>query len=74
MTITLSILLIPYGLFLFFWAVFSYTALFHMVKYGFKTPVTYLMLGLFSGVSLFLLIISFLFLVPVDWGREITLF
>jgi len=74
MTFSLSILLIPYFILLFVWFLFSIVAVYHMVKYGFKTFATFFSIFLYIGVSLFILVFSYLYINKIDWNVDVAVF
>lgn len=74
MIFKLSILLIPYLLFLLLWFVFSIIAVYHMMKFGFKNFTTFFATFIFVAVSLTLLIISYNFLIQIDWDISVLMF
>ncbi|MBA3047872.1 hypothetical protein KKC83_00275 [Patescibacteria group bacterium] len=74
MTFKLSILLIPYLLFLLLWLIFSLVAVYHMIKFGFKNFTTFFTTFIFVAVSLALLAVSYSFLMQIDWDTQITIF
>ncbi|MBU4375157.1 hypothetical protein KKH38_01490 [Patescibacteria group bacterium] len=74
MTFKLSILLIPYLLFLLLWLIFSLVAVYHMIKFGFKNFTTFFTTFIFAAVSLALLAVSYSFLMQIDWDTQITIF
>lgn len=74
MTFKLSILLIPYLLFLFLWLFFSLVAVYHMIKFGFKNFTTFFTTFIFVAVSLVLLVVSYNFLIQIDWDTSVSIF
>ena len=73
MVFKLSILLIPYLLFLLLWLIFSLVAVYHMMKFGFKNFTTFFTTFVFVAVSLALLIISYNFLIQIDWDISVSI-
>ena len=74
MTFSLSILLYVYLGFLVVWFGFFMTALFHMLKFGFKNFMTLFSTFIFAGVAVLMLIATSAFISQIDWSAEITLF
>ncbi|MCG2700844.1 hypothetical protein L6267_01610 [Candidatus Parcubacteria bacterium] len=74
MTFKLSILLIPYLLFLLLWLIFSLVAVYHMIKFGFKNFTTFFTTFIFVAVSLALLAVSYSFLIQIDWNASVSIF
>ncbi|MFH0923924.1 MAG: hypothetical protein V1825_04280 [Candidatus Falkowbacteria bacterium] len=74
MTFKLSILLIPYLLFLLLWLIFSLVAVYHMIKFGFKNFTTFFTTFIFVAVSLALLAVSYSFLIQIDWDTSVSMF
>ena len=74
MTFQLSIFLYIYYGFLAIWLVFILTAVYHMLKFGFKTVNTLLITVLFLLVAVSILVVSYGFISQIDWQTEISLF
>ena len=74
MVFKLSILLIPYLLFLLLWLIFSLVAVYHMIKFGFKNFTTFFTTFIFVAVSLALLVVSYNFLIQIDWDASVSIF
>ncbi len=71
MSISLSVLLYIYFTFLFFWAIFSLVALYHMIKFSFKSFTSFLSIIVYLSGSLGILAVSYFFISQIDWSREI---
>lgn len=71
MTLSLWHLLIPYGLFVLLFAVFSAMDVMHMVKFGTYTFANYLALVMFLAGTAFLLWGTAHLLTPVDWTMPV---
>jgi len=71
MTINLSILLIPYFIFLAFWLLFSLISIYHMLRYGFKGFVTPIIVVAYCALSFFILSTSAMYLYELDWNQEL---
>ena len=74
MQFQLSIFLYIYYGFLAIWLVFILTAVYHMLKFGFKTVSTLLITVLFLLVTISMLVVSYGFISQIDWQTEISLF
>ena len=74
MTFQLTFLLYIYYGFLAIWLVFILTAVYHMLKFGFKTASTLLLTIIFLAVAAAILVTSAAFIGQIDWQTEITLF
>lgn len=74
MLITISIFLYLYFGFLAIWSVFSLVAIYHMLKFGFKSFATFATTILFICVSLFVLAGTYNYLSDIDWNKEIIIF
>ena len=71
MAITLSIFLYIYFAFLLVWLILSLVAIYHMLKFGFKSFATFSATFIFIAISIFLLAGSFKYLSEIDWQKEI---
>ncbi|MCK4554299.1 hypothetical protein KAU19_05055 [Candidatus Parcubacteria bacterium] len=74
MTFSLSLLLIPYLLFLFLWLIFSIVAVYHMMKFGFKNFTTFFTTFIFIGVAILMLMTTYDFISQIDWKEQVTIF
>jgi len=74
MTFPLYIFLILYSIFLAIWLIFGLVAIFHMFRFGLKNFTTFLTTFIFIAVSFLLLVVSYNYLSPIDWGINITIF
>lgn len=74
MTFSLSILLYLYFVFLAVWLIFSLTAIYHMVKFGFVNFTTFFATFVFIGGAIFLLAQSYNYLSLIDWGMNAVIF
>lgn len=74
MTFALLIFLYIYFVFLFIWLIFSLVAIYHMLKFGFKSFATFSATFIFIAVSVFLLLGSYKYLSEIDWQKEIIVF
>ncbi len=68
----LALLLIPYGLFLLCFFIFSFFALAHLFIFGEKNFTTFLATFLFIAGSVLVLNTSWNFLVTIDWKEPIA--
>ncbi len=71
MQIQLSIFLYIYLAFLVLWLSFSVTALYHMLKFGFKNFVSYMSVFLYLAVSLIILGASFFYISQTNWSTNL---
>ncbi len=74
MIVEFTFLLYLYFIFLFIWFLFFTTAIFHMLKYGFKNTVTIFSTVVFILISLAILATSFYFINEINWKAEFELF
>jgi len=68
----LYILLIIYLIFLLFFAFFGLFGVYHLIKFGFHSFGTFLLIFMFLGASVIILFISYQAIAPIDWLQEIT--
>lgn len=73
MTFKLSILLIPYILFIIAWFIFCIVAVYHMMKFGFKNFTTFITTFIFISVAIIMLYASFNYINKIDWQTEVTI-
>lgn len=71
MSITLSIFLFIYFMFLAVWLLFSLVGIFHMLSYGFKNIVTLASVFGYIAVSVVILAVSAGYLLNIDWSLEV---
>jgi len=74
MTFTLSILLIPYIIFLALWFVLSLVGYYHLIRFGSRHASTYIL-----GIVYFLgcvvcLQVTYLYIGDVNWSEMVTVF
>lgn len=74
MSFPISIFLYFYYAFLFIWLVFSVAMLYHMLKFGFKSPSTFFVTFGYLAVSVIIIVSSFIYISQVDWQSEISVF
>ncbi len=74
MTITLSILLIPYLLFLIMFFIFSFFNFYHILKFGFKDKISIFMISFFVILTIIILVITFIFALNINWSEKINPF
>jgi len=74
MIITLQIFLYVYLAFLVVWGVFFAVALYHMLRYSFRSMVSIMFVTMFFGVALLLLFVSLGFIQKINWQEEINFF
>jgi hypothetical protein len=73
-TIPLYILLILYAIFLLGFAFFSLFAVYHLIKFGFRSLGNFLMIFIFLGLSIVILFASWQAIVQIDWLQNIVIF
>ncbi len=73
MTFFLSIFLYIYLAFLFFWLVFCWVAIYHMLRFGFKNFTTFFTTFIFIGISIIMLAVSYNYIIEIDWDANITI-
>ncbi len=74
MSFPLYYILILYLSFLIVWAVFSFVAFYHMLKYGFRNFTTFFIIIIYILISVFLLMLSFRYLGEIDWQVNVAIF
>ncbi len=73
MSFPLYYLLFIYLALIFIWLFFCVVALYHMLKYGYKTVSTYLATAIFLIISASMLIASCYYILGIDWSRQVTI-
>lgn len=74
MAITLSVFLYAYFGFLVLWLIFSLVAIFHLLKFGFKGPATFITAFGYIAVSSLALLVTYNLVSNVDWQTSLTVF
>jgi len=74
MTFPLYIFLIIYFVFLLGWLVFSFIAVYHMLKFGFLNFTTFFTVFVYIAISFLMLAISYKYLSQIDWQMNVTIF
>jgi hypothetical protein len=74
MTFTLIIFLYAYLIFLAVWAILSLIGLYHLIRFGSRMFGSYFIGLLFIIGSLAILFLTYLFLAPIDWQTQVSLF
>ncbi|MBU0649299.1 hypothetical protein KJ969_04350 [Patescibacteria group bacterium] len=76
MTIALPLytLLILYIIFLLAYAFFSFFAIYHLVRFGFQSLATFLMIFFYIALSVLVLFVSWQAVSGIDWTQEFILF
>jgi len=69
---SLSLLLIPFFLFLFAFALFAISAIFHIIKFELLNFVTIFATIIFGVGTLFIATISASYISKIDWQERIT--
>ncbi len=72
LTIPISILLIPFGLFLIFYVFYSIFNIYHLLRFGVYNFGLYALTALFTLGTIFLLSLSAFFLWRYDWSQPIS--
>lgn len=74
MTFSLTLLLIPYAIFLSVWLFLSLVGFYHLMRYSGQRMVNFSMGLVYCIGSVILLLLSFALLSPIDWNQQITIF
>lgn len=74
MNFTLSIFLYAYYAFVGIWFLFSLTALYHLLKFGFKGGVTFFTAIVYMAVSATVILATSSYLEPIDWNTSVSIF
>ena len=74
MTFPLYIFLIIYFVFLLGWLVFSFIAVYHILKFGFLNFTTFFTVFVYIAISFLMLAISYKYLSQIDWQMNVTIF
>jgi len=74
MTFPISFFLYPYFLFLAIWAILSSIAVFHMMKFSFRSFIAFFMTFSYLVVSFLLLMAFYDYFSAVDWQANISIF
>ena len=72
-SIPLYIILIPYALFLLGFAFFAFFAIYHLIRFGFKTFSNFLMMFVFLGVTVIVLFVSYQMISEINWFNEVQI-
>jgi len=72
-SIPLYIILIPYALFLLGFAFFGFFAIYHLIRFGFRTFSNFLMMFVFLGVTIIILFISYQMISEINWFNEVQI-
>lgn len=73
-TAPLYILLILYAIFLLAFAFFSLFAVYHLMKFGFRTFGNFMMIFIFLGMCVIILFASWQAIARIDWLQSIEIF
>jgi len=74
MTFPISYFIYPYFFFLAIWAILSLIAVFHMMKYSFRSFIAFFMTFSYLAVSFLLLMVFYNYFSAVDWQTNISIF
>lgn len=67
--IPLSILFIPYGLFLMGFFFFSFVNIYNLIKFGVSGLVGFATVFLFFAVTALILFVTYAYAMEIDWNR-----
>ncbi|RJO59640.1 hypothetical protein C4546_00940 [Candidatus Parcubacteria bacterium] len=73
MTLSLWLLLIPFGLVFGVWLILSAAAVLKMLRFGFLSRAAVISVFLFISFSVATIVVIFIFLRQVDWSSGVTL-
>lgn len=68
-TISLSALLIVYGIFLLFFVIFAFVNLYHLIAYGFLSFESYFMTFIFLAGTILILFITYKYGIEINWDK-----
>lgn len=74
MTFSLSILLIPYIVFLVLWFILSVIGYYHLIRFGSRQASTYILGLIYFLGCVACLQVTYLYLGNVNWSEMVTLF
>jgi len=74
MVITLSLLLLLYLVYIAIFLFFSFFNLYHMIRFGFVSPLAYVITVGYIVLTLLALFVSYYYIAQVDWTYEIDIF
>ena len=69
----IKFLLFVYFIFLVIWLGIFFVAIYHILKFGFKNTLTFVVTFIFVAVAILMLYFSFLYINDIDWDREINI-
>ena len=73
MIISLDFFLYIYYAFLIVWALLFLSVIYHMLKFGLKSFMTFMMTFLFIAIAILLLNVSYIYISQIDWNNTITI-
>ncbi len=73
MTIPLTAFLFLYLLFVFVWLVFSFIAIYHIMKYGQINFTTFAAVFIYVSGCAAILFLSYKYLINIDWSAGLTI-
>lgn len=73
MTIPLTAFLFLYLLFVLVWLVFSFVAIYHIMKYGQANFATFAVVLIYSAGCAAILLLSYKYLIQIDWKAGFTI-
>ncbi len=71
MDLSVSVFLIVYGVFLFFFITYSLFNIYHLVRYGFADIALYMLVSIFSFGTIILVAASAFQMLSYDWSRSL---
>lgn len=69
--LSVAVFLIVYGLFMFFYVIYSLFNVYHLIRYGFYNFSLYLLVTIFTGGTIILIAGSVFQMMTYDWSRPI---
>jgi len=73
MAIRLVIFLYIYYAFLTIWALLFLAVIYHILKFGLRSFMTFALTFLFIAVAILLLDVSYVYISQIDWNNTITI-
>ena len=74
MIFPLYIFLIIYLVLLLGWLIFSFIAVYHMLKFGFLNFTTFFTVFVYVAISFLMLAVSYKYLSQIDWRMNVAIF
>lgn len=73
MAIQLALFLYIYYGFLAIWALLFLAVIYHMLKFGLRSFMTFLLTFMFIAVAILLLNVSYIYISQIDWSQSIVI-